>query len=106
MSIYLNYHHYTKTIIDFIISIKLYYQESFQKASRNNKVNIPSGAVCLVYCFYVLRPFQAVLMTSSCGADRKEIRKLGGGSVLRISLENPAFLLLIFFKLKGDKGNL
>jgi len=31
--------------------------------------------------FYVLRPLRVVLVTSSCGAERKEIRRFGGGRV-------------------------
>ena len=34
-----------------------------------------------VYCFYILRPLQIVLLTSSCGAGRREIRGFVGGRV-------------------------
>ena len=35
----------------------------------------------LVSCFYTLRPFQIVLLTSSCGAGRREIRRFVGRRV-------------------------
>ena len=35
----------------------------------------------LVSCFYILRPLQIVLLTSSCGAGRREIRRFVGGRV-------------------------
>ena len=47
--------------------------------------DFPSNFSCsiffflLVSCFYFLRPLQIVLVTSSCGACRREIRRFGGG---------------------------
>ena len=32
-------------------------------------------------CFYTLRPFQVVLLTLSCGAGKREIRRFVGGRV-------------------------
>ena len=48
--------------------------------------DFPSTFFCSIYfvflllvsCFYTLRPFQIVLLTSSCGAGRREIRRFVG----------------------------
>ena len=39
----------------------------------------------LVSCFYTVRPFQIVLLPSSCGAGRREIRRFVGRRIWGIS---------------------
>jgi len=45
----------------------------------------------LVSCFYTLRPFQIVLLISSCGADRREIRRFVERRVQGIAPYVPSF---------------
>ena len=44
--------------------------------------------------FQVFRPLQVVHVTLSCEAERKEIRKFGGGRVWEGSVEDPFFPLI------------
>ena len=50
--------------------------------------------------FCVLRPLQIVLLTSNCGAGRREITKFGEGRVWGISVEAPFFPLCLSLWLK------
>ena len=60
----------------------------------------------LIFCFFVLRPLQIVLVTWSCGASRREIMRFGGGRVWGISAEAPCFVLCSSLSdLSGIKEN-
>ena len=64
--------------------------------------DFPSNISCsifffpLVYCFYILRPLQIVLVTLSCGAGRREIRRFGGGRVWGISCSRRSLCVKCF----------
>ena len=72
---------------------------SSENSLQNFPVQFSFFFLLLVSFFYALRPLQIVLVTSSCGAGRRDIRMFGGERVWGIA---PVFLHVQIFLTKGN----